>query len=59
MRLQALKGRPRRRRLPPDRGERQVAAVAGNVLGRSFEAVAPSKSVRWWPSETLEFLFER
>ena len=28
MRLQALKARPRRRRLPPDLGERQVAAVA-------------------------------
>ena len=38
MRLQALKARPRRRRLPPDPGERQVAAVAPNVLDRSFEA---------------------
>ena len=28
MRLQALKARPRLRRLPPDLGERQVAAVA-------------------------------
>ncbi len=28
MRLQALKARPRRHRLPPDLGERQVAAVA-------------------------------
>jgi putative transposase len=36
MRLQALKARPRRRRLPPDRGERQVAAVAPNVLDRTF-----------------------
>src|SRR6266852_2630880 len=34
MRQQALKARPRRRRL----GERQVAAVAPNVLDRSFEA---------------------
>src|SRR5580704_3208981 len=41
MRLQALKARPRRRRLPPDLGERQVAAVAPNVLNRSFEALAP------------------
>jgi putative transposase len=32
MRLQALKARPRRRRLPPDLGERQVAVVAANVL---------------------------
>jgi putative transposase len=42
MRLQALKARPRRRRLPPDLGERQVAAVAPNVLDRSFEAPAPT-----------------
>ena len=40
MRLQALKARPRRRRLPPDLGERQVAAVAADVLNRSFEASA-------------------
>jgi putative transposase len=40
MRLQALKARPRRRRLPPDQGERQAAAVAPNVLDRSFEAAA-------------------
>src|SRR5256714_5022069 len=43
MRLQALKARPRRRRLPPDLGERQAAAVAPNVLDRSFEAVAPNR----------------
>jgi putative transposase len=43
MRLQALKARPRRRRLPPDPGERQVAAVAANVLDRSFEAPAPNR----------------
>jgi putative transposase len=43
MRLQALKARPRRRRLPPDPGERQAAAVAANVLDRSFEAVAPNR----------------
>jgi putative transposase len=40
MRLQALKARPRRRRLPPDLGERQAAAIAPNVLDRSFEAPA-------------------
>src|SRR5712672_1448791 len=45
MRLQALKARPRRRRLPPDPGERQVAAVAPNVLDRSFEAPAPNRLV--------------
>ena len=43
MRLQALKARPRRRRLPPDLGERQVTAVAPNVLNRSFEAPAPNR----------------
>ena len=43
MRLQAFKARPRRRRLPPDLGERQVAAVAANVLDRSFEAPAPNR----------------
>src|SRR6187401_872972 len=43
MRLQALKARPRRRRLPPDLGERQAIAVAANVLDRSFEALAPNR----------------
>ena len=43
MRLQAFKARPRRRRLPPDLGERQAGAVAPNVLGRSFEAAAPNR----------------
>ena len=43
MRLQASKPGPRRRRLPPDLGERQVAAVAANVLERSFEAPAPNR----------------
>jgi len=43
MRLQALRARPRRRRLPPDLGERQAAAVAPNVLDRTFEAPAPNR----------------
>ena len=42
MRLQALKARPRRRRLPPDLGERQVAAVAANVLDRSLRRRLPT-----------------
>jgi putative transposase len=42
MRLQALRARPRRRRLPPDLGERQASAVAPNVLNRTFEASAPN-----------------
>jgi putative transposase len=43
MRLQALRARPRRRRLPPDLGERQACAVAPNVLDRAFEAPAPNR----------------
>ena len=35
MRLHGL--RPRRRRLPPDLGERQAAAIAANVLDRRFQ----------------------
>ncbi len=45
MRQQALRARPRRRRLPSDSGERQVGAVAPNVLERSFNAPAPNR--RW------------
>src|SRR4029078_8087397 len=37
MRSQAFEARPRRRRLPPDLGERQAGAVAPNVLDRTFE----------------------
>src|SRR6266852_6404829 len=44
MRLQALKARPRRRRLPPDLGERQAGSVAPNVLDRGFEAPAPNRN---------------
>jgi hypothetical protein len=36
MRLQALKARPRRRRLPPDLGERQATAVAANVVQGAY-----------------------
>src|SRR4029079_8642812 len=43
MRLQALRARPRGRRLPPDLGERQASAVAPNVLDRSFDAPAPNR----------------
>jgi putative transposase len=43
MRLHRLKARPRRRRLPPDVGERQAAAVAPNVLDCSFAAAAPNR----------------
>ena len=43
MRGQALRARPRRRRLPLDTGERQVAGIAPNVLDRVFEAAAPNQ----------------
>jgi putative transposase len=43
MQLQALRARPRRRRLPPDRSERQAAAVAANVLDRRCQASAPNR----------------
>src|SRR5436853_3571908 len=43
MKLQALRARPRRRRLPPDLGERQAGAIAANVLDRVFEAPAPNR----------------
>jgi putative transposase len=43
MRGQALRARPRRRRLPFDTGERQIAAIAPNTLDRVFEASAPNQ----------------
>ena len=43
MRLQALRARPRRRRLPPDTGERLHPRVAPNVLDRQFRAPAPNR----------------
>jgi putative transposase len=45
MRSHGLKARPRRRRLPPDLGERQASVVAPNVLDRAFAARAPNR--RW------------
>jgi len=42
MRAQALRARPRRRRLPMDAGERSTAAIAPNVLDRAFKAPAPN-----------------
>jgi putative transposase len=43
MRQQGLKARPRRRRLPPDLGERQAGSIAANMLDRRFEAPAPNR----------------
>jgi putative transposase len=43
MRLNALKARPRRRRLPADTGERPTAELPANVLDRQFHAPAPNR----------------
>jgi putative transposase len=43
MRLQALRARPRRRRLPKDEGDRQVATVASSLLDRQFAAERPNQ----------------
>ncbi len=45
MRLQALRARPRRRRLPFDSGVRSTSAVSPNVLDRTFQA--PSANRKW------------
>ena len=43
MQLQALRARPRRRRLPADEGERQMPSVPSNILDRQFEAERPNQ----------------
>ncbi len=43
MRQQALRARPRRRRLPLDTGERSMNAISPNVLDRTFEASSPNR----------------
>jgi putative transposase len=43
MRLQALRARPRRRRLPKDEGDRKIATVASNILDRQFAAERPNQ----------------
>ena len=45
MRQQALRARPRRRRLPSDTGERSTNAISPNVLDRTFQA--PSANRKW------------
>ena len=45
MREKALRGRPRRRGLPADTGERSRAAITANVLDRQFEASAPNQRI--------------
>jgi putative transposase len=43
MQLQALRARPRRRRLPKDEGDRQMPSVPSNILDRQFEAERPNQ----------------
>ena len=41
--LQALRARPRRRRLPKDNGDRQIAVAPSNLLDRQFAAERPNQ----------------
>jgi putative transposase len=43
MRIQALRARPKRRRLPSDTGERSLDAIPPNMLDRQFEAPGPNR----------------
>jgi putative transposase len=43
MQANALKARPRRRKLPSDTGLREIHAIAPNILDRQFHAVAPNR----------------
>ena len=43
MQLQALRARPRRRRLPKDEGDRQMPSVPSNILDRQFESERPNQ----------------
>jgi putative transposase len=43
MRLNALKARPRRRRLPSDNGQRPTVGLPDNLLDRKFDAPAPNR----------------
>jgi putative transposase len=43
MQLQALRARPRRRRLPKDEGERQIMTLPSNILDRQFAAERPNQ----------------
>ena len=43
MQLHALRARPRRRRLPKNEGDRQIATVPSNILDRQFEAERPNQ----------------
>ena len=43
MREQALRARPKRRRLPSDTGERLTQSISPNLIDRQFEAPAPNR----------------
>ena len=43
MHINALKARPRRRKLPSDAGLRAINAIAPNVLDRQFYAAQPNR----------------
>jgi putative transposase len=43
MRAQALRARPKRRRLPSDTGVRRADAISANVLDRKFDAPGPNR----------------
>ena len=43
MRLQGLRARPRRRRLPKDSGDRQLESMPANLLDRRFVAERPNQ----------------
>ena len=43
MRTNALKARPRRRKLPSDAGPRVINMIAPNILDRQFHAAAPNR----------------
>lgn len=45
MKVNSLKVRPRRRYLPPDKGERMTSAITPNVLDRQFHAT--SRNATW------------
>jgi putative transposase len=43
MRLQALRARPYRRRLPKDNGDRRILSAPANILDRQFGAERPNQ----------------
>lgn len=57
MRLNALKARPRRRRLPVDTGVRPVTELPANILDRQFDAAAPNR--KWAADFTYIWTAER